>query len=117
MTSLSFLTLSVVSPVCFGLGDILLLALLCPTDKDYELLAILAEIDPVSRAEVDPPFGNTGTDRFYVAQIPGFNPGNRGADFRRGTGIEVLEPIRERTDAGFGFIMRIDKGMSAGCYG
>jgi len=69
------------------------------------LSAILAKIHPVSRAKIDPPFDNACADRFHIARIPGFDPGNRGADFRRSTGIEGLEPSCERASPIFGFVL------------
>jgi hypothetical protein len=95
MASPSLLTLFVVSPVRFGLGDIALLALLSSSQKqNHEPLAILAEIHPVSRAEVDPPFGNAFADRLHIAQISRFDPGDRGADLRRGVGVDGSTNLR-----------------------
>ena len=65
--NLQFLSAFVVGPACLRGSDVLLLAFLgAATDQNDDAVAILAEVDAVTGAEVDLVFKDAGTDTLDV---------------------------------------------------
>lgn len=79
----------------------MLLALLGPaTDEDYESVAVLTEINPIARAEVDSIFENTGSDAFHFREISLLDSHNGDRNFGGSLAIEVIKPVPVEAVAG-----------------
>ncbi len=75
----------------------MLLALLAATTQhNYQTLSVFAEIDPVSRPEVDSVLEHTGTNTLNVREISGGKPGQSCCHFGRSLRVQISEPIRKR---------------------
>jgi hypothetical protein len=79
-----------------GIVDVPLLALLRATgQQDYERLAILSEIDPVSGTEIHPVLEHAAADTFYIREIALPDPNQGGGHPSCRLGVEPLEPFAE----------------------
>jgi hypothetical protein len=68
--------------------DIGVLVFFCPAaDQDYERIAIFPELDPVTGAEINSAFKDTGTDSFRVRKTPMLDPNQRSGNLGRCRGI------------------------------
>jgi hypothetical protein len=80
-------------PVDESGADFLRLAFLRATsEQDHQTLAVLAKIDPVTWAEIDPLFEQAGSDAFNVREVAAREPGQRRRDFGRRLRIEAIKP-------------------------
>ncbi len=71
----------------------MLLALLgAAAEQNNHPLAVLAEINPVAGAEIDPHLEHAGTNAFDVRDIAQGQPGQSGRHFRGGWGVQSVKP-------------------------
>ena len=70
------------------------------TQQNHDALAILAEVDPVARPEVDLEFVHAAAHAFDIREVPLTEPSQRHGRPRRRGRIQVLEPARKRRPAG-----------------
>jgi hypothetical protein len=95
------LALPVILPPLPRFGNVpALFAFGSATQQDYRSdgtrLPDAAEIDPVSRAEVDSPFRNPCPDGGDVSEISRLDPMQDGNNSRRGNRVQTVKPVCER---------------------
>jgi hypothetical protein len=94
--NLLFLPSFVFRPALLSRRDVLPLSFFgAAADQNYQLFAILAEIDAKAWTEVDPVFKDAGPDTFHSGEIPLFHAGKRYGHSGSRIGIEVFQPLRE----------------------
>jgi len=67
--------------------------------KYHDRLAVLAEIDPVTRAKIDLRLEDTASDPFDGREVALPEAVQRGADLRCGVRIQIVEPAPPRRPA------------------
>ena len=74
-----------------------MLALLCTaSEQDHQPLAVLAEIDAVSRPEIKPQFKDSRTNPLCCGNIAAFQPVERNSNPRLYIVVQLSEPSIER---------------------
>src|SRR5262245_27824466 len=61
--------------------------------EDYHAGAVLAEIDPIARSEVDLPFVNAAADPFHVREVPRSNAVEGCGNLCRRSRVQTIKPV------------------------
>src|SRR5438876_1143025 len=82
--------LFVVGPAALRIRDVALLPpLRTAAEQQDKPVAVLGEVQPVARPPVDPPFGNTATNRLHVAEVAFLHAQQNDADLSSGLPVEI----------------------------
>src|SRR5260370_37471738 len=94
----AFLTLLVVDPSLLGRCDIAILALLrSAAEQNHDCVAVLAEVDAISRPEIDAVLEYAGTHALDVREVSQLQSTNCSRYFRGCCGVKGLKPACEGT--------------------
>ena len=89
--------------MALGLFDVFRLALFRPaTEQDHELVSVLPEIDPITKAKRDAPFRHALPNWLHIAKVAGLNPGEGGSRLQCRSCAEAVELALEGRVAIFG---------------
>src|SRR5262245_24586790 len=98
MSLLLRLTLLVVGPSLLGRCTVAVLALLRPAaEQNHDRIAVLAEVDSMTRPEIDAVLEHAGAHALHVREVAQLQPANRNRHFRGRCGVERLKPACEGT--------------------
>ena len=87
----------VVFPASEGEFDIALLAVLgSPGKKDDDALAVLTEVNPVARSEINPALEDTRTNTLHVGEVPQPYSVKGSCHFSRGFRVQAIQPFAKR---------------------
>ena len=71
-----------------------ILALLCAArEKYHQPVPVLAEVDPIAKAKINPVLINAGTNTFHVREITLLHPMDCHPHFDRRGHIQIIEPV------------------------
>ena len=88
-----------VTPTLLISQKVVVLAFLCsPAEQDDDRIRVLAKVDPVTGAKIDPGFINAGTGALGVREITLLDPNHGRGHLCRRWGIETFEPLRKRAE-------------------
>ena len=77
--------------------DVPLLALFrAAAEQNHKAFAVLAEVHPVTRPEINSAFKDGGTYTLNVREIPGSEPSQSGRNLGGSLSVQLIEPCRIR---------------------
>lgn len=92
-----------ICPIILSSADVsLLIAFVAGAEEKNDVLAMLSEIDSVTRSEIVLQLEDAIADRLTISEKPGLDPRNSGIDSRlRHPILQSIQPLLEGKSSGF----------------